>query len=1110
MNVLIPVSYYKVGYQVASGRPFSFFERLVLEGISQGVCSLEQLTDTFRVHQRVVIEVVVSLMQTGWVAINRENHNLIMTQAGETALRRDTSLPSNIVVQDRTGHVVGERVAGQVVRSTEIIFVSKQNVKKSIKWVAVLPPSNIPHVSDLGQLAHHLNIREGEWLRSCGAVTIVRNAADYVVVNVNHSGQVTGLPNSWQPQLEGMVVDAARAKEEELTQQNILQREDDKLGSFVRDYTQEALARKSLESQQGEGSKQGHFLQDPQLGWMSLEVNHDHLVMGRSRHRTLLTHFLEQASFLFIATPSWTIQGVEEWAELLIDAQSREALVGIVVGGPTLEGWPNMNSVIEVLRSLDSKPDDGDISCWQPLIAGKGPSHCQSTVVIADMGGTIEAMVGSSNWLDVVPTTDGEGRTLSMHFTEPQVVARLARVAADLATADGLLVQGCISQHLQGLAGVLDQYSVQRSQDRKREANYSAYQDGKEEQFEGLEDQDQEALQQGSFVARILIGAEHRAILPHYAKQAKKCLIVAGGEWSADLEPVIKALQDAAKQLCPRIELHYQQWQADQSVDDGGVDDGGVDDGGVDDGGADQREPTEQERSHLDALGVTIHGYQGFVPCFAIQDSSRAVITGFNWLSPCSNKVSSSSVTEIGVEIQGGDLVSQLLSEMNIPEEREQVPKLSCAYLQAFSVKGLRSVAEIHWKRNDDTPAPGWHVLIGNNGSGKTTILRALALALMGPKYSDQLKTEWSNWLRDGENQAHVDVILSNGELYEDSVHDDMRMVWQRSEADHSVELEHDCGEKPCVDVISMGYGALRWFGGGTGAHENKFSSFPALERHLSLYDEDYPLNGGLSWLIELQHHALLREDGASVSSMLLAQIKRLINECNLFPAKVTLQKISPDGVVFCDEYDKKFTFRDLSEGYRAVLGMTIDIIRHLSIRFGPGQLFDPEQPTIVIAPAIVLIDEVDAHLHPEWQQNIGLWLVKHFPNIQFIVTTHSILICHAADQGTVFRLPEGQALWKQESEEGRQGLGELLEGETRGRLLYGNMVEAYGSGAFGNIQRSRQGTRKLNRLARLNCLELERDLSEGEEQEQTHLRSIFPTNAYIERETDIGIGGGE
>ncbi len=48
-----------------------------------------------------------------------------------------------------------------------------------------------------------------------------------------------------------------------------------------------------------------------------------------------------------------------------------------------------------------------------------------------------------------------------------------------------------------------------------------------------------------------------------------------------------------------------------------------------------------------------------------------------------------------------------------------------------------------------------------------------------------------------------------------------------------------------------------------------------------------------------------------------------------------------------------------------------------------------------------------DAHLHPEWQREIGFWLKHHFPKIQFLVTTHSPLVCQAADPMGLFVLPE-------------------------------------------------------------------------------------------------------
>jgi len=67
----------------------------------------------------------------------------------------------------------------------------------------------------------------------------------------------------------------------------------------------------------------------------------------------------------------------------------------------------------------------------------------------------------------------------------------------------------------------------------------------------------------------------------------------------------------------------------------------------------------------------------------------------------------------------------------------------------------------------------------------------------------------------------------------------------------------------------------------------------------------------------------------------------------------------------------------------------------------------DFDKKLVVTRHGVILIDEIDAHLHPEWQQKIGFWLKRHFPNIQFLVTTHSPIICQAADDNGLFVLPE-------------------------------------------------------------------------------------------------------
>src|SRR5439155_25618787 len=64
----------------------------------------------------------------------------------------------------------------------------------------------------------------------------------------------------------------------------------------------------------------------------------------------------------------------------------------------------------------------------------------------------------------------------------------------------------------------------------------------------------------------------------------------------------------------------------------------------------------------------------------------------------------------------------------------------------------------------------------------------------------------------------------------------------------------------------------------------------------------------------------------------------------------------------------------------------------------------------VVSKPVVILVDEVEAHLHPKWQRTICDWLKTRFPLMQFFVTSHSPLILQAADPGWIFVLPmEGE-----------------------------------------------------------------------------------------------------
>jgi ABC-type glutathione transport system ATPase component len=175
----------------------------------------------------------------------------------------------------------------------------------------------------------------------------------------------------------------------------------------------------------------------------------------------------------------------------------------------------------------------------------------------------------------------------------------------------------------------------------------------------------------------------------------------------------------------------------------------------------------------------------------------------------------------------------------------------------------------------------------------------------------------------------------------------------------------------------------------------------------------------------------------------------------------------------------------ELSDGYRSILSLTLDLLRRLEEAFGPRKLFADDGT--VAPPGVVLIDEIDAHLHPTWQREVGVWFKRYFPRMQFLVATHSPLVCQAAD--SVFVLPRP----------GVDEQGRMLKGTQLDRLRYGNVLDAYSTGVFGRgVTRSEDSKQKLKRLASLNRKELESGLSDEEQVEQERLRAIMPTDAPV------------
>lgn len=95
---------------------------------------------------------------------------------------------------------------------------------------------------------------------------------------------------------------------------------------------------------------------------------------------------------------------------------------------------------------------------------------------------------------------------------------------------------------------------------------------------------------------------------------------------------------------------------------------------------------------------------------------------------------------------------------------------------------------------------------------------------------------------------------------------------------------------------------------------------------------------------------------------------------------------VKPPPRLIVTESGEDLELSQLSDGYKTMIGLAIDLSR----RMAAG---NPDMGNPLESPAVVLIDEVDLHLHPAWQQRVVSDLLRCFPNTQFILTTHSSVV---------------------------------------------------------------------------------------------------------------------
>lgn len=203
-----------------------------------------------------------------------------------------------------------------------------------------------------------------------------------------------------------------------------------------------------------------------------------------------------------------------------------------------------------------------------------------------------------------------------------------------------------------------------------------------------------------------------------------------------------------------------------------------------------------------------------------------------------------------------------------------------------------------------------------------------------------------------------------------------------------------------------------------------------------SLFDETMSLTDAVDWLIEQR---LYEYEGRTGAAELIDTVKTLLSD-SLLPDGFRVSDVTSDGL-WVSNRNSEFPLREMSDGYRIVTALIVDIARQMYVSYGELRLQTNEEGIPALRyPGVVLIDEVDAHLHVSWQKKIGTWLKEHFPEIQFIVTTHSPYVCQSADPGGLILLPGP----------GEHKPPRVIDDDLYQRVVYGSGDDAVLSELFG------------------------------------------------------------
>jgi hypothetical protein len=304
-----------------------------------------------------------------------------------------------------------------------------------------------------------------------------------------------------------------------------------------------------------------------------------------------------------------------------------------------------------------------------------------------------------------------------------------------------------------------------------------------------------------------------------------------------------------------------------------------------------------------------------------------------------------------------------------------------------------------------------WNVILGNNNTGKTTVLRLLS-GLSATRIVDNHSTTnlVPNILKHFRSMWDLSLITktfkvtSHVQQKKNNLFTNIPRQWLYKKdtlgslITNGVQLNHSDFQT---------FESLKIYGYGT---SRKMAEVTIIDNNYEddiagLFHDSYELANAEEWLLQLDYAA---KSGVPNANAVLEKLKVVLSGGLLPDVKAIELKSELDTetnsvknyALFDTDYGK-VRLKGLGYGYQSTMAWVVDLAKKLFERY-------PKLDNPLTGAAIVLVDEIDLHLHPDWQRKIISHLSGIFPNTQFIVTAHSPLIVQSAENVNLIILEKG------------------------------------------------------------------------------------------------------